>query len=90
MLKYLCWGLFLIKLQKFRPATLLKSDSNTGFFCECCKIFKNSFFVEHLRWLVLQSLYKKSCSKILQTSLKCIIIGVLFNQDVGLELATLS
>ena len=30
--KRLCWGLFLIKLQVSRPATLLKRDSNTGNF----------------------------------------------------------
>ena len=30
--KHLCWGLFLIKLQVFRSATLLKRDSNTGVF----------------------------------------------------------
>ena len=28
--KHLCWSLFLIKLQAFRPATLLKRDSNTA------------------------------------------------------------
>ena len=28
--KRLCWSLFLIKLWVFRPATLLKRDSNTG------------------------------------------------------------
>ena len=30
--KHLCWSLFLIKLQALVPATLLKIDSNTGFF----------------------------------------------------------
>ena len=30
--KHLCWSLFIIKLQAFRPATLLKSDSSTGVF----------------------------------------------------------
>ena len=30
--KHLCWSLFLIVLQTFRPATLLKKDSNTGAF----------------------------------------------------------
>ena len=30
--KHLCWSLFLIKLWAFRPATLLKRDSNTGVF----------------------------------------------------------
>ena len=26
---------------------MLKSDSNTGVFCEYCKIFKNAYFEEH-------------------------------------------
>ena len=30
--KHLCWSLFLMKLQAFRPTTLLKRDSNTGVF----------------------------------------------------------
>ena len=30
--KYLCWSFFLIKLQAFRPAILLKRDSNIGAF----------------------------------------------------------
>ena len=51
--KHLCWGLFLIKLQAFRPATFLKRDSNTGVSCGYCEIFKNSFFRENLRWLLL-------------------------------------
>ena len=42
--KHLCWGLFLIKLHTFRPATFLKRDSNTGVSCAYCEIFKNSFF----------------------------------------------
>ena len=43
--KHLCWSLFLIKLQVFRPATLLKRDSNGGaVFFKKCKIFKNTFF----------------------------------------------
>ena len=28
--KHLCWNLFLIELQGFRSAALLKTDSNTG------------------------------------------------------------
>ena len=32
--KHLCWGLFSIILQAFRPATLLKRDSNTGVFLQ--------------------------------------------------------
>ena len=30
--KHLCWSLFFIKSQIFRPATLVKRDSNTGVF----------------------------------------------------------
>ena len=30
--KHLCWSLFLVKLQTFRPATLLKRDSKTDVF----------------------------------------------------------
>ena len=30
--KHLCWSLFLIKLQAFRPPTSLKGDSNKGVF----------------------------------------------------------
>ena len=41
--KRLRWSLFLIKLQTWRPKTLLKRDSNTGVFCEYCEIFKSSF-----------------------------------------------
>ena len=30
--KHLCWSLFLISLQTFRPTTLLKRDPSTGAF----------------------------------------------------------
>ena len=30
--KHLCWSLFFIKLQTFRPSALLKRNSNTGVF----------------------------------------------------------
>ena len=43
--KHLCWSLFLIKLQALVPATLLKIDSNTGFFTW---ILQN--FEEHPFW----------------------------------------
>ena len=42
--KHLCWGLFLIKLQAFRPAIFLKRDSNTGVSFGYCEMFKNSGF----------------------------------------------
>ena len=40
--KHLCWGLFLIKFQAFRPAR----DSNTGVSCGYCEVYKNSIFIE--------------------------------------------
>ena len=49
--KYLCRGLFLIKLQAFTSATILKRDSNTGVFLWFCEIFKNIYFEEHL-WTI--------------------------------------
>ena len=44
---------FLIKLRAV-PSTSSKRDSGTGgFFCEFCEIFKNTFFIEQLQWLLL-------------------------------------
>ena len=41
---------FLIKLQVFRPTTLLKKESLAQVFSyEICKISKNTFFIEHLQ-----------------------------------------
>ena len=34
---------FLIMLQDFRPATLLKDTPTQVFSCECCEIFKRNF-----------------------------------------------
>ena len=39
--KRLCWSIFLIKLQTFRPGTLLKRDSNTSVFGKYCDIYMN-------------------------------------------------
>ena len=36
-------------MQASRSATLLKGGSNTGVFCEYCKIFKKTYFEENLR-----------------------------------------
>ena len=47
--KNLCWILFLVKLQAFRAAILLKKTATQVFSCEYCKIFKNTSFEEHLR-----------------------------------------
>ena len=51
------WISFLIKLQSFRPAALLKRDSKTGVFCEHWEIFKNTYFEERLLLRVLLELF---------------------------------
>ena len=53
-LKHLCWSFFLIKLQPWGLATLLKRNSNTGAFLWLLQIFYEHLFVtEHLWWLFL-------------------------------------
>ena len=32
------------------------------FFCECCEIFKNSFFIEYVWWLLLNKFINVSLS----------------------------
>ena len=59
-------------------ANLLKQAPAQVFSCKYCEIFKNRFFIEHLRWLLLQELYKKLLGKISKTSLEHIFIGVLY------------
>ena len=44
-------------MQSFRPATLLKSDSNTGVSCEYWEIFKSTYFKG---WLLLELSNKAS------------------------------
>ena len=45
---HLCWGLFLIKLQAWKPITLSKETPTQVFSCEYCKIFKNIHFEENM------------------------------------------
>ena len=55
--KHLGWSLFLIKLQSFR----CRPETPTQLFsCEYYIIFKNSFFLEHLRWLLLEDDKKRN------------------------------
>ena len=42
--KHLCWSLFLVVLQAFRAATLLKRYSNTSAFLILMEIFLNHLF----------------------------------------------
>ena len=46
--KYIYWNLFLIKLQAWRPATLLKRDSNTGVFLWNLQNFSEHFFLQNI------------------------------------------
>ena len=48
---HLCWCLFLIKFQVFRPATLLKRDSNTGVF--------QVKFAKFLRTPILKNIFER-------------------------------
>ena len=41
--KHLCWSVFLINLQVWRPAALLKRDSSPNFSREYCEVFKDGF-----------------------------------------------
>ena len=53
--KYLCWSLFLIKLQDWWPATLLKKrPQHRCFPVNITKCLRIAFFMEHLRWLLLK------------------------------------
>ena len=45
--KHQCWSLFLIKLQAWRPATLLKRDSNTGVFLWNLRNSKEHLFLQN-------------------------------------------
>ena len=63
--KHLCWTLFLIKLQPFRPTTLLKRDSNTGVSCEICKDFKNTYFYGTSPIMLLYRVFKIFASQCL-------------------------
>ena len=49
--KHLCWSLFLIKFL-FNKVSLQMTPTQVLSY-EYCKIVRNSFFTEHLRWLLL-------------------------------------
>ena len=53
-----------LKFKDLRPQAcnfIKKEGLAQVFSCEFCEIFKNTFFIEHLRWLLL---YVRSCSLI--------------------------
>ena len=50
----MCQSLFFNKVAGLRPATLLKQEALEEVFpCELCEISNNTFFAEHLWWLLL-------------------------------------
>ena len=52
--KQLCRSLFFNKITSLRFTTFLKKKlRHKCFFCEFCKITKNTFFIEYLWWLLL-------------------------------------
>ena len=51
--KHLCWSLFLIKLQAQVCVFIKKETLTQVFSCEYCKIFKKSFFIKHLLFIIL-------------------------------------
>ena len=55
--KYLCWSLFLINLQAYKPPTLLQRDSNTGVFLWILRKFWKPLFqrasVNNCFWTLL-------------------------------------
>ena len=51
--QHLCQSLFFSKVAGINHATLLKQTLAQMFSCEFCRIFNNTFFIEHLRWLLL-------------------------------------
>ena len=61
--KNLCWSLFLIKLQFWGPATLLKKTLTQVLCYETCKLFKNNYFEEHV-WTSTSKPYLRRDSNI--------------------------
>ena len=75
--KYLCWSLIIIA-GLYRPITLLKRESSTGFSCEYCEIFKSTYFKEQ-RWrLLFFSSYSPSALSFLLAA--CPISKIIFMQ----------
>ena len=58
--KHLCWSLFVIKLQAFRPGCNLikKRLQHRCFSVKFGKFLRTSIFTEHLRWIFFSFQYK--------------------------------
>ena len=60
--KHLCWSLFLIKLQAWRPTTLLKETPTRCFPVNTAKLL-TAFFIEHLWLLQITKLALNRCEE---------------------------
>ena len=63
--KQLRWSLFFNKvtgLPEWRPPTYWKETPTQVFSYEYWEIFKNTFFIEHLQWLLLIKIHNKTFS----------------------------
>ena len=60
--KHQCWSLLLIKIQAYRPANLLKRDSNTGVFL--------TVIAKFLRAAILKSI----CERLLLRVFPCMLV----------------
>ena len=58
--KHLCWSLFLLKLQVWKTAILLKRDSNIGVFLWILQNFWIPILKNICEWLLLYMLWKSS------------------------------
>ena len=93
--KHLRWTLFLIKLQPWGRAALLKKEFSTGFSCEYCEIFKSTYFEEHLRtaapavsWNFLRISQKVFCRMSVNNSFSWLSGGYIRNSDPHSQLDT--
>ena len=64
--KYMCWSLFLRKLQALRPANLLKRNSNTGIFLWNWQDFQKHYFLQNTSGDWFKKKTVTFCSKIFQ------------------------
>ena len=53
--KQLCSGLYLIKLQAFSPADVLKRLQHRCFPVNIVKFLRTLFITEHLQWMLLKN-----------------------------------
>ena len=51
----MCQSLSFNKVAGLNACNFIKETPAQVFFCEFCEIFQNTFFKEHLWWLLLES-----------------------------------